>query len=403
MNPAAERPRIDEAIIRLLPKAEVHVHLEGAFELADLLELARESQVPLPGPAATLFDLSTHHAADASESNAGEAAAPESAREFTSVAGTDRRVSPAPGPEALADTPTGTGVGSGGLSAFLRFLDWQCGLVRTADQAATVAYRFAARQSASGIRYTDVIINPTHWSTWRGRTDELVAAFTSGFDAAERDGLCIVNMALSLLRTQTESEAVELVTWIAETHPPRVVALSIDGDERVSGRTGPRFAAAFTLAQAAGIRRTVHAGESSGADGVWDALHLLHAERIDHGVHAIDDPSLVDHLATTGISLGICPRSNLTLGVYPDLAHHPLRDLQARGVRITINTDDPGAIGTRLENEWSLVADAFGWGLLELTELAQTSIDVSFAPDTLKAELTAELAATVAALGSTRS
>jgi adenosine deaminase len=346
--------RVDENAIRSLPKAEVHVHLEGGFELADLLELARESNVQLPGPAATLFDVDTHFAATASSSD-------------------------------------GSGVGAAGLSGFLRFLDWECGLVRTRAQASRIAYRFAARQSASGIRYTDVIINPTHWAPWAGAMDELFDALAAGFAEAEQDGLCRVNMALSLLRTQSAGEANEIVDWLVENRPSRVIALSVDGNEAESGRTGEKFAAAFTTARDAGIRRTVHAGESSGPEGVWDAVRLLHAERIDHGVRAIEDPLLVEYLAEHQIPLNVCPRSNLTLGVYPDLAHHPLARLRESGVIVTVNTDDPAPIGTRLEQEWSLCADNYGWDFSDMISLARASIESSFATPEFKSELLGEL------------
>src|SRR5213079_2343117 len=118
-------------------------------------------------------------------------------------------------------------------------------------------------------------------------------------------GLCI-----SLLRQQSATEAIELVEWLLERQHPRVVALSIDGNEAAAGRTGPRFAAAFHRAAENQLHRTVHAGESSGPEGVRDALEYLLAERIDHGVRAIEDASLVRELAERRISLDVCPGSN---------------------------------------------------------------------------------------------
>ncbi len=333
---------VTEATIRALPKAEVHVHFEGGFEIADLLELA--AGVPLPVPVERVFDPSAH-------------------------------VRP-------GDSP---------LSGFLRFLDWQCGLVITADQAARLAYRFVARQAASGIRYSDVIINPTHWGAWTGRVPALLDAIAAGFDDAEADGLGTANLAYSLLRSQSAGEAEEIVDWIVGSRPSRVIALSVDGDERTTGRTGEKFSAAFTRARDAGLRRTVHAGESSGPEGVWDALQLLHAERIDHGVRAIDDPALVEHLAQSGIPLGICPSSNLALGLYRSAAEHPVDELSRAGVRVTINTDDPQPIGTRLEREWALVANTFGWDWARVVELARTSVDASFADDDRKRDLHAAI------------
>lgn len=349
--------RVDEHDIRALPKAEVHVHLEGTFSLLDLLVLAKENDVPLPGPARTLFDISTHDA-------------------FTAPTVT---------------TGGGAGAGSAGLSGFLRFLDWQCGLVRTPSQAARVAYAFAARQSASGIRYSDVIVNPTHWNAWRGRELDLMDALAAGLDEAAQDGLCEANIAYSLLRAQSAAEADDIVTAIAAARPRRVVALSVDGDEKVSGRTGEKFRDAFAKGAAAGLRRTVHAGESSGPEGVWDAIDLLQAERIDHGVRAIEDPALIARLIDDGITLGVCPRSNVSLGIYPDWASHPLPRLLDAGVQVTLNTDDPAPMGTTLENDWAIAASEFGFSMADMAGFARRSITASFADDDLQRDLLAEL------------
>jgi len=173
---------------------------------------------------------------------------------------------------------------------------------------------------------------------------------------------------------------------------PRVVALSIDGNEAMAGRTGPRFAAAFRRAAAAGLRRTVHAGESSGPEGVRDAIELLGADRIDHGVRAIEDPTVVALLADRQIPLGICPSSNLVLKVYPSLEAHPIDRLRRAGVPVSINTDDPALLDTSLEREYAFCAEALGWGDEVLRDIARTSIEASFADATLKAALRAQLA-----------
>jgi len=357
MHSHPDTARIDEEAIRALPKAEVHIHLEGTFSLLDILTLAKENGVSLPGPAATLFDITTHDAYETPEVTTGG----------------------------------GAGTGSAGLTGFLRFLDWQCGLVRTPAQAAHAAYAFAARQTASGVRYSDVIVNPTHWNAWRGREMELLDGFAAGFDEAEQDGLCRVGIAYSLLRSQTAVEAEDIVRSLLSNRPRRVVALSVDGDEKVSGRTGEKFREAFALAAGGGLHRTVHAGESSGPEGVWDAIDLLQAERVDHGVRSIEDPALIDRLIADGISLGVCPRSNVTLGIYPDWQQHPLRRLLDAGVLVTLNTDDPAPLGSTLESDWAVAAQQFGFGYADMVGFAARSIDASFADPDLKAQLHDEL------------
>ena len=232
-----------------------------------------------------------------------------------------------------------------------------------------------------------MIVNPTHWTAWRGRLPDMIDAIDAGFTAAKQDGLPSVGLCVSLLRTQSSDAAAELVDALLALRHPRVVALSIDGNEAAAGRTGPRFADAFRRAGAAGLRRTVHAGESSGPEGVRDAIELLGADRIDHGVRAIEDPGLVALLVDRQIPLGICPTSNLTLGVYASIEDHPIDRLRRAGVVVSINTDDPVLLGASLEGEYAMCSNAFGWSDEDLRALARNSIDASFANAGVKAEL----------------
>jgi adenosine deaminase len=274
-----------------------------------------------------------------------------------------------------------------GLADFLQFLDWACGLASTRDRLAELSYGFSQRLAASGIGYADVIVNPTHWHGWHDRLPDMIDAIDGGFSAAEQDGLPPVGLCISLLRTQSADAAAELVDTLVAMRHPRVVALSVDGNEATAGRTGPRFAEAFQRAGQCGLGRTVHAGESSGPEGVWDAIDLLGADRVDHGVRAIEDARLVEVLAERRIPLGICPTSNLTLGVYRSLAEHPIERLRCAGVRVSVNTDDPVLLGTSLEREYSLCQAAFDWSDPVVKSVAQTSIAASFASDGVKAQL----------------
>jgi len=339
-------------VMRRLPKAEVHVHLEGCFDAADLLQSAREHGAELPGPAATLFDTSTHH---------------------------------------VERDPQGAAVKGMGVGTFLQFLDWEGSLVRTHEHLASAAYRACARESASGIRYADIIVNPTHWGSWHGRLTDFTRAIAEGFDEAARDGLCEANLCVSLLRQQSGESALEVVEEMIRVRVPRVVALSIDGDETHAGDTNAKFAPAFTLARDAGFRRTVHTGESSGPESVWGALDLLHAERIDHGVRSIEDPRLVEVLAEREIPLGMCPRSNVELKVYPSLDVHPIEPLRLAGVKVSINTDDPAPMSVRIEDDYADCARTFGWDLATVKTIAATSIHASFASDELKSRMLADL------------
>jgi adenosine deaminase len=323
-------------LIRDMPKAEVHVHLEGCFEASDLVELAREGDGRLPVPAERLFDFHD-------------------------------------------------------LPSFLDRLDLACGLVTSRSQLARTAYRFAEREAASGVGYADLIVNPTHWSAWTRDLSGFVDALDAGLREAQDDGYPPAGLCVSLLRRQSASEAVDLVEWLIERRPPRVVALSIDGDEAAAGRTGPRFADAFARAARAGLHRTVHAGESSGPEGVRDAIDLLLAERIDHGVRAAEDPALVAELAQRRIPLAICPGSNVALGLYPDRSAHPVEALRRAGVPVCVNTDDPALLRTTVIAEYQETARVFGWDLETLRSVARTSIEASFCPEDLRGELLRKL------------
>jgi adenosine deaminase len=324
------------ARLRTLPKAEVHAHLEGCFEPGVLEQWAGEAKVTMPRPRERLF-------------------------EFT------------------------------GLADFLQFLDWACGLASTADRLAELSYGYCRRLADNGAGYADVIVNPTHWHAWHGRLPAMIDAIDAGFKAAEQDGLPPVGLCISLLRTQSAEAASEVIDTLVALRHPRVVALSIDGNEATAGRTGPRFADAFRRAAEAGLRRTVHAGESSGPEGVRDAIELLGADRIDHGVRAIEDPELVGLLVDRQISLGICPTSNLVLGVYPRIEDHPIDRLRRAGVPVSINTDDPSLLGTSLVREYALCSEAFGWSDEVLQAVARTSIAASFANEDVKASLNESL------------
>jgi adenosine deaminase len=329
---------LEASRLKALPKAEVHLHLEGCFEAATIARWAGAEGLALPRPQEDLFRFS-------------------------------------------------------GLADFLGFLDLACGLASTPQRLEALSYGLCQRLADNGTGYADVIFNPTHWHAWQGRLGAMLDALHAGFTAAEQDGLPGVGLCVSLLRTQSADQAIELVEILQGLRHPRVVALSVDGNEATAGRTGPRFAEAFRRAAQSGLRRTVHAGESSGPEGVWDAVHLLGADRIDHGVRAIEDAALVGLLAERHIPLGVCPTSNLVLGVYPSIQAHPIERLRAAGVPVSLNTDDPALLGASLVGEYALCRQAFGWTDAVTRAVARTSIGASFANADVKARLLADLQA----------
>jgi len=325
-----------EAWIRGLPKAEVHVHLEGCIP-------------------------------------------PDVLAEAAVAAGLEAR------PYEFSD-----------LATFLAHLDWSCGLIETSEHLHRIAYEQCQRAAAAGVRYMDVIVNPTHWPSWRGRLDQFVDALDRGFADAEADGFTRAGLCPSIKRTQTRAQAVELVEWLLENNHRRVVGLSIDGNEAVDSLSGSRFAEAFGLAADKGLHRAVHAGESSGPEGIRDALEFLQPQRIDHGVRSVEGPSLVRELADRQVYLDVCPTSNVLLGVAESYADHPVELLRQAGVPFSLNTDDPILFGTDVCREYCICASTFGWGTADLAASARHSIESAFCDVDLRRTLLAELDAYVA-------
>jgi len=276
------------------------------------------------------------------------------------------------------------------LGQLLDYLDWSCALIDQPDELFTVAYDTALRAGVSGARHVDAIVNPTHWPAWRGRLGPMVDALDAGFAAAEQDGQATATLCLSVKRSQSRQEALDLVAWMLEVRHRRVSALSVDGDES-GGSNTPRFVEAFAEAAQGGLRTCAHAGESSGAQGVREAVELLGAERIDHGVRCAEDPSLVAELARRGVPLDICPTSNVVLGVVPSLAAHPIEPLRRAGVRVSVNTDDPLLYGIDLAGEYRRCTEAFGWDEQVAAQLARTSIESCFADEDRRRQLLAQL------------
>ncbi len=324
----------DEAWIRALPKAEVHLHLEGCVPP----DLARRA--------------ARRHGA---------------------------------GPGAWPALPVAD------LAGLLAYLDHSCAVVDQPDELATIAYDTMTRASRAGAGHVDVIVTPTHWPGWHGRLGSMVDALDAGFREAEHDGLGTASLCLSVERGQTAGEAVDLVDWIAGSGRHRVVALSIDGDEAGGAASHTdRFEPAFRRAAAAGLRRCAHAGESSGPQGVRDAVDRLGAERIDHGVRCAEDPTLAAELAARGVPLDVCPTSNVRLGIVGSLTDHPVERLRVAEVRMSLNTDDPLLFGVDLPGEYLRCAQEFGWDRRTVAALARTAIEACFADPDRRAELLAD-------------
>ncbi len=305
--------------IKAMPKVELHVHLEGAFTPNLSMRLAEQAHVPLRRSKEDLFGFTT-----------------------------------------LAD--------------FLEMLDWNCNLVRCRSDARDLAYHFCEYFHSQGIAYAEVITNPTHWANLP--LAEQIGGILEGFEQAAAEDLCDCHLLVSLLRTQSTESAERTVDWVIAHPHSRLVGLSVDGNE-AAAESNERFAPLFYRAKEAGLHRTAHAGESSGPQGVKEALDILGAERIDHGVRAIDDPKLLDRLKREHIPLNICFSSNLLGGLYTE-ENHPLKALYKHGIPVTINTDDPQILNCHLNDEIVYVATLYDWTVDDLRRLQHNAVDAAF-------------------------
>jgi aminodeoxyfutalosine deaminase len=264
-------------------------------------------------------------------------------------------------------------------------------LIRTAEDVRLLTYEVARDMTAQNIRYAELTVTP-----YTSITEELpVPAFLEAIEdarlAAARD-LGLELRWIFDIPADFGMPAAELTAAAALDHDvPGLVGFGIGGSERGFPRS--MFTEQFDRARAAGLHSVPHAGETTGPETVWDAVLNLGAERIEHGIAAVQDPRLLAHLADHGIMLDVCPTSNVALGVVPSTEAHPLPALVAAGVRVSINSDDPPMFGTDLNREYGIAAQLLGLDESGIVELARAAVDGSFAPDATKAALRAELSA----------
>ncbi len=192
-----------------------------------------------------------------------------------------------------------------------------------------------------------------------------------------------MRFVLGLGRLMDPAIALPALDLVADL--PGFVGLGLGGPE--DGFTNEPFVEVFAEARRRGLRAAPHAGENDGPQSVRSALDALGAERIQHGVRAVEDPALVRELVERRIPLAVCPTSNLLLGVVSSIDEHPLSDLWDAGVLLSVNTDDPGFFGCDLAGEYAIAGRLLDLDRAGYARLAHNSVDGSFAADAIKAEL----------------
>lgn len=342
--------RLDD-YLRAAPKAELHVHLEGAIQPSTLLALARRNGVELP--ATTLAEVRTWMAY----------------RDFDS---------------------------------FCQVFMTCARCLRSAEDYEQVVYEWGAAMARQNIQYAEVTFSPCmhrydHDVSWETSFDGL----TAGRARAHAKFDVTINWVFDIVRDiadpiERRRRADYTVAVAIEGKADGVVALGLGGAEE--GYPPEQFAPWFDRARAADLHSTPHAGEGAGPESIWGAVRALGAERIGHGVRAIEDPTLVAYLAEQRIALEVCPTSNVCLGIYRDYADHSLARLHACGVPITINSDDPCLFGATLTDEVAVLDTCFGMDVVLIDEILLNGVRHSFLPAAQKRTLEAACRAEMARL-----
>jgi adenosine deaminase len=319
-----------------LPKAELHVHLEGTAPPDLVSRIAARNGVPLP----------------------------------ERVLGSDGRF-------RYTD-----------FLDFLRTYDLAASVIRTGEDYRDIAYEYLRQCAAGGAIYVELTASPDHAAIVGLSDEEHLDGIAGGIDAARRDSGIEGRILISAVRNFGVERALRVARYAASDPHPYVVGFSMAGDE--AGFPARDFAEAFAIAADAGLGCTIHAGEWQGADSVRAALELP-ITRIAHGVRAVEDPELVSELAARGTVLECCPTSNVVLGVYRSYEEHPLPRLRDAGVRITLGSDDPPYFGASVAGEYEVCADRMGFSEADLREVTRTAIEAAFCDEDLRAALRARL------------
>jgi adenosine deaminase len=260
------------------------------------------------------------------------------------------------------------------FNQFLSVYEAACTVLTGPEEFGRLTKAVLEQSIEQGVIYTEAFLSPDFcgggdlgaWREYMHAMQEAAATLPE----IEMRGI------ITCIRHFGPDQAKTAALCATETAGDFVTGFGMGGDE-MQGAQGD-FAYSFDMAREAGLRLTTHAGEWGGAESVWQAVRDLQVERIGHGVQSIDDPALVDHLAEHEIVLEVCPGSNVTLGVYPDWRYHPIEKLRARGVPVTVSTDDPPFFHTTLGAEYDRLADTFGWEDEIIREVNITAAKAAF-------------------------
>lgn len=328
---------MDRTALQALPKAELHVHIEGTLEPEQVFEFAARNRIAPPNE--RIEDLRARY--------------------------------------DFAD-----------LQSFLD-LYYECSnVLQTAADFADLAAAYLRRVVADGVRHAEIFFDPQAHTSRGIDVNIVLDGLETGFARVAETADLSGGFILSFLRDRPVAEAAQVLESLAP-RADELIGVGLDSAEL--GYPPERFAAVFSRAAELGLHRVAHAGEEGPAAYVRSALDALHVERIDHGNHSLDDPQLTAELAERQVPLTVCPLSNLRLGGVASLAAHPLPTMVERGLLVTLNSDDPAYFGGYLVDNYAAVAEHCGITDAQLVTIARNSVRASFADTARQTALEAEI------------
>lgn len=273
---------------------------------------------------------------------------------------------------------------------FLKVYEAACTTLQTPEDFRRLTLAVLEESAKNGVVYSETFLSPDFCGggdlvAWR----DYLAAIEDGAAEAERTMGITLRGIITCIRHFGPEQAKTAALCAAETKGGFITGFGMAGAEMV-GRPGD-FSYSFDMAREAGLRLTCHAGEWGGPDMVADTLRDLRPERIGHGINASKDLALVDQIAESGVTLEVCPGSNVFLNAVPSWKAHPIKLLRDRGVRVTVSTDDPPFFGTTMTDEYVNLARTFGWGPEDFDALNKTALDAAFCDAETKAKIAKKL------------
>ncbi len=313
-----------------LPKAELHLHIEGTFEPEQIFAFAERNGVRLKYP---------------------NVEALRAAYRFSD------------------------------LQSFLDLYYEAMSALRTERDFEELTLAYLKRAQAQNVKHAEIFFDPQAHLQRGLHFETVIDGLWSALRTSERDYGITSSLIMCFLRDQPEHSAIETLE-LALPYLERIVAVGLDSAEL--GNPPSKFAAVFERARAHGLHAVAHAGEEGPPAYVWDALDTLHVSRIDHGVRSMEDPQLVERLRRSRTPLTVCPLSNVRLRVVPSLSQHPLRSMLDAGLVATINSDDPAYFGGYVGENFEQSASALKLSDDELVRLARNSFEASFIEESAK-------------------